>query len=625
MPVTRRGPLHFRLAAAATLATSAALIAGALVAIVATPSAAARAKGVLSIAEAPGAGPNYIFPFLGCQYFAVANVNQFQQDMYRPLYWFGLGDSAAVVDRRQKGAEAPDGLSLAARPVYSDGDKTVTIRMGSYVFASGQHVDPRSVMFFLNLYRSDPSAYCGYNRGYGIPDQVASARATRTSVVITFTTRVNPAWITYNYLSEITPLPDTWDVTAPGTPSTCATGAYGATSTDLACRAVLSYLDRMAKSISTYPGTFWQSGVDGPYRLTSIDSLGNVTFVPNRTYAGPQKSQVAEVKLVAFTSAPAEMNALRAGTIDVGYADTTYLASPARAPGEVGPNWSALAGNFTITVGSDWGMDYAEYNFSPKNPEARFLDQLYIRRALQDAVDEVGIIDKIDMGYGQVSDSPLPAGAAPSMGTPPPYMYPYSLRRAATLLSGHGWKEVDGSLLCERPGTGRSQCGKSITRGDPLAIHFEFGSGEPSLTDTVQVMLSAWRSLGIKVTPVTVPLINAINDCAAHPSGWSVCDWGAGWIYAPEYYPSGEWGFVPGASFNFGDYNNPTMTAIVKSTTFGTATLTGYARYFEEQLPVLFQPNSLDPGEISDKVGNIVGLAPNPLQNINPEYYYFKS
>jgi len=48
-------------------------------------------------------------------------------------------------------------------------------------FADGQTINAESVMFFLNMYKSDPTAYCGYNAGYGIPDQVSMrmAQATR--------------------------------------------------------------------------------------------------------------------------------------------------------------------------------------------------------------------------------------------------------------------------------------------------------------------------------------------------------------------------------------------------------------------------------------------------------------
>src|SRR5436853_5838432 len=48
-------------------------------------------------AEAPQATPNYIFPFAQFADFSVANLTQFQELLYRPLYWFGKG-AAPVLD-----------------------------------------------------------------------------------------------------------------------------------------------------------------------------------------------------------------------------------------------------------------------------------------------------------------------------------------------------------------------------------------------------------------------------------------------------------------------------------------------------------------------------------------------
>src|ERR1700693_538228 len=44
-------------------------------------------------AEAAQTPPNYIFPFMSLAFFSVNNINQFQQLMYRPLYWFGNGNT----------------------------------------------------------------------------------------------------------------------------------------------------------------------------------------------------------------------------------------------------------------------------------------------------------------------------------------------------------------------------------------------------------------------------------------------------------------------------------------------------------------------------------------------------
>ena len=111
--------------------------------------------------------------------------------------------------------------------MFSHGDKTVTITMKGWKFADGQTVNAQSLMFFLNMYKADPKSFCGYNPGYGIPDQVSNAFAQGNSVVIDFKTSVNPGWILYNYLVRADPDarhvgPDLGHAT-----STCASGLYG--------------------------------------------------------------------------------------------------------------------------------------------------------------------------------------------------------------------------------------------------------------------------------------------------------------------------------------------------------------------------------------------------------------
>ena len=43
------------------------------------------ASNTITFAEGAGAAPNYIFPYLGCQYFSVATLSQFQEMTYRPV------------------------------------------------------------------------------------------------------------------------------------------------------------------------------------------------------------------------------------------------------------------------------------------------------------------------------------------------------------------------------------------------------------------------------------------------------------------------------------------------------------------------------------------------------------
>ncbi|MGC1239490.1 MAG: ABC transporter substrate-binding protein [Acidimicrobiales bacterium] len=580
------------------------------------------ASNTITFAEGAGAAPNYIFPYLGCQYFSVATLSQFQELTYRPVYWFGTPGSSAV----------DYSLSPAKAPVFSNGNKTITIDMKGWKFADGQTVNAQSVMFFLNLYKADPTSYCGYNKGYGIPDQVASASGKGNTVTIKFTGSVNPNWILYNYLAELTPMPNSWDITAPGKTSTCATGVYGSAATDTACKAVEKYLDGQAATMTDFSDTLWTSGADGPWKLSKMDDLGNATFIPNSTYSGPVKAQkgIDFVKEDAFTTENAEETALRGGSITIGTVDPTELTANAPAPLKTGANWSAISSNYTLATGSTWAFNYAPFNFSSKDPKHAIVSQLYIRQALQEAVDQTAILQKVDKGYGVPIDSPLPPNTPESVSglakalEPVPNPYPFNLSSAKKLLTSHGWKLVGGVDACESPGTGASDCGAGIPKGDTLNLSILWASGTPALDDTFNAEVADWDSIGFKFAHTEATFNDVIADCEAGTK-YELCSWGGGWSYAPDYYPSGETLFAPGGGFNVGGYANATETSDIKATTFGTASLKAFAEYTAKELPVLFQPQADPTIEYSNKlsaikVNGIGGLVQNPLQNFMPEY-----
>ena len=599
----------------ATLALSASSLALGLTLASQSPSGASAPKGTITFAEAPQTPPNYIFPYVGFANFSVSTLNQFQMLMFRPMYWFGMGTSPAYVPK----------VSLAYSPQWSKNNTKLVIKMKGWKFADGQTVNAQSVMFFLNLYKADPKSYAGYVPGYGIPDQVTSAVGKGNTVTMTFNKPINQGWLLYNYLSEITPFPNSWDITAPGKTSTCATGAFGAKSTDAACKAVEKYLDGQSSKISTYTDAMWQSGVDGPWKLKSMDTLGNVTFVPNTKYSGPQKAQVAMVKEVPFASAAAELNALRAGTIDLGYVDSTQITSPAPAIGKAGPNIAALAGKYNLTSGLSWAYNYDPLNFAKSNPLQAVFKQLYFRQALQTSTDQNGIIQKIFKGYGIPTFSPVPYGTPTSIAKPVSNPYPFSLSKAKSLLTSHGWKIEGGVMTCVKPGTTSSSCGAGVKAGTKLNLTLEYVSGAPAVTDTVNAEVSDWKTIGINTTTSTNTFNNVISGCGqSGTQKWEICTWGAGWIYAPDYYPSGEELLMTGAGSNNGSYSNPKMDSIIKATFSGNSTLTQYAKYAAYQVPTLYQPTQTPIGEfIKTLKGDPSALVPSVLQNFMPEYLHF--
>ncbi|HEV2427254.1 MAG TPA: ABC transporter substrate-binding protein, partial [Acidimicrobiales bacterium] len=295
---------------------------------------------------------------------------------------------------------------------------------------------------------------------------------------------------------------------------------------------------------------------------------------------------------------------------------------PAPSPGAVGPNWSPLKGQYNLITGPLWDFNYAPFNCSSTDPKHAAVAQLYIRQALQLATDQVGVIQHVDKGYGFPSYSPLPPNTPTSLGASPANPYPFSLAAAKALLSSHGWQMVGGVRTCERPGTASNECGAGITKGYQLNFSIVWASGTPALDQTFNAEISDWKSIGINFSHSTATFNNVIADCNSG-AGFELCSWGGGWVYAPDYYPSGETLFTATGGFTPGSYANAHMTTLVNTTTFGTASLSQYATYAAQQLPVLYEPQALTPTEVLKTLKSSIGFQINPLGNFMPEYYSY--
>lgn len=600
------------------LALTMGLVAGSmslgLIAPAMSGAAAPKPHGVLTIAESPNATPNYILPFYPPAQCTVTNTSQFQVMMFRPLYWFGLGASAALQPQ----------LSIGTTPRYSNGNRTVTVSTKGWKFADGQTVNGQSIMFFLNMYKAEPSEFCTYTQGLGIPDQIASASAHGNTVVMHLKSAVNPLWFNDNELATITPMANSWNRTASSLKGGCANGTFGAASTIANCKKVWTFLNAQAQKINTFTGKMWQSGVDGPWRLTKMDNLGNATFQPNARYSGPVKAKVAYVKLVAFTTATGEQNQLQAGNIDLGYVDPSVLTQPAPSPGKAGPNWPQLHNRYKLVVNTTFANNYMNLNFGG-NPGAKFLNQTYIRQALEEGINQSAIIKNAFKGYGVPTWSEIPPMTPASESGKISQPFPFNLSKAESLLTSHGWTMQGNQLVCTSPGTGNSQCGAGISNGDKLTLSVEWVSGTPSLDTEMNAILADWGTLGIQTTHSTGTFGQTAGSCPVaynKTTTFDICNWGGGWLYAPDYFPSGEPLLLTGAGSNSGLYSNPKMDSLIKQTLAANVKLTTYAQYTAEQLPVLYDPLASGTGEVINTLRSPIGFQ-STLDNFTPEYYYF--
>lgn len=575
----------------------------------AAPGAQA-APGAISVAEAPGASPNFIFPLDDCLHASTNNVQDFQQLMFRPLYWFGLGTSTTV--------QYP--LSLANPPRVTNHGRTFNISLKGWRFANGQVVNAGSVKFFLNLFKSNPTDFCSYTPGFGIPDQLSAVGAVGNALTLKFSSPESLNYVLDNYLSQITPMPTSWSRSATGLSPRCATGAYGAATTIAACGAVLSYLNSLATNTKSFAGRFWQSGVDGPWTLTSFDASGDATFTSNPHYSGAQKPRVATLKEVAYTSFAAELGDLTANKLTIGYVDPSVL-TPAMSKGHRA-NLPALASKYVLAQVTPWSMGYGILNYSPSNPDAPLLRETYIRQALQMGVDQPSLITQDFNGFGVPTYSPLPVATPASVAAPTKNPLPFNPAAAHALLLSHGWTMVNSSLVCQSPGTAANECGASIPAGTPLTLKVDWTSGSPNLDMMMQSEVTEWLKIGFRVTTNEDTLNNVIADC--HNSATTdLCVTMNGWTYTPANFPSGEELFSSQGASNFGGYSDGTMNILIHRSIFFTGNLTAYAAYAASQVPVIFQPQATSVLEVSKALKSSITYTQNPLGAFTPEYLSF--
>jgi peptide/nickel transport system substrate-binding protein len=588
-------------------------------------------RTVVTYAEQPLAPPNFIFPFMNQTFFTVANSQQFQYLMYRPLYWFGLGTTP----------DLNPSLSLAGPPAYANGDRTVTIDLNPYRWSDGEMLTAENVLFWMNMLHSEKTNWAGYAPGT-MPDDVSRITVdSPTRLTMDLTAPVNTYWFTYNELSQITPMPDAWDVTtAGGAPNSggCATAAYG--TADTACADVYTFLSTQAgfdpsdpqatnNSLSTYAtDPLWQV-VDGPYRLTRFDAAGNVTMVANPSYSGPVKPAIKTFEELPFGSESSEFDALVGGRIDVGYlppGDVTRATSDA---GVAGPNNPRLGG-YTLDPLYTWSINYVPYNFNSSADNGfvgKIFRQLYVRQAFQLLVDQPLYVKKIFKGYAVPTYGPVPiqpsnAFVSSEVKADP---YPYDPGQAVALLKGHGWKVVPGGTsTCHSPGTGAGQCGAGIPAGAPLAFDLHYASGNASYAQIMEAEKSSWASAGIEVslTP-TASVLTSTVPCSGSSCSWQLADWGLGWFFSPDYYPTGEELFQTGAGANLGSYSDPTNDANILATNTTQVPLTQYENYLAGQLPVIFQPDQA--GSLTEIAPGLTGVTPqSPTWTIDPEAWRFR-
>jgi peptide/nickel transport system substrate-binding protein len=545
------------------------------------PATGKQYAGTITWAMPPNSVPTWIFPLNSSLSSSPSNVQGFQWQMWRPLYWTQNGATPEIVPS----------MSLARQPVWSDDNKTLTITMNSaYKWSDGQPVTSRDVMFGLELIKAgikvNPANWVYYTPGYFPDDLVSASTPNPSTLVLKLSKPVNPTWFVEDILAIAgTPLPShAWAKDSIDGPILDFTKPANA-------RKIYNFLIAQNKSLATYATNPLWKIVNGPYQLTAYNpTSGAFTMVPNRSYGGPRTASMSNFQGVPFTSNTAEQNALKTGSIDVGYVDPTAV-----------PQIPSIRRNGYHVFGMPtFGSALAAFNF--ENATGHFgaiASQLYFRQAMAHLQNQEGWIKAFMHGAGVPSYGPIatvpPNRWVPDVAKKNPY--PFSVAKAVQLLEAHGWTvRPGGTSTCTRPGTGPDACGAGIPAGTRLAFNLIYANS-PALYGQISADLAATaKQAGITISleSASTPYIvsHYANPYApANTDKWAMQIWGSpGQLNLP--YPT-QFGFLnTGGVFQAGSYSDPTADKLINASISGSdpEAVRKEAAFLTLDLPVLWQP-----------------------------------
>jgi peptide/nickel transport system substrate-binding protein len=522
-----------------------------------------------------------------------------------PLYAVGYSSQTGI-DYRQ---------SIGQPPVYSANDKTVTVHMKrDFTWSNGVKVTSADVKFFFQLEDAGKHTLGDYVPGL-LPDDIRSVDYPNAyTFVLHLNHSYNPTWFTGNQLTWIYPLPaQAWD-------KTCATCSVGnAASTPSGAKAVFDFLMGQAKDRTTYASNPLWKTVDGPWVLSTYDSVTYATsLVANRRYTGPTRPRLAGYRVLAFTTSTAELNTLRSGAITFGFlpissaSDASYFKSH----------------GYRIVPWKLFYNEAIEFGYTSKT-WGPLVKQLYIRQALQHLVTEKLYISKALGGYGipdygVVSAFPGSRYVSPALRTDP---YPFSVSAATKLLTSHGWvKRAGGTDVCERPGAGPNDCGAGISKGRSLSFPFLYETGTTAFSTEVLAFETATKRAGFDITlegetyntlASTAGVCPTTPPCKYGMAGYSGFMWNYGQY---QNVPSGEDQFGKGNYWAGGYYSAKAQSLIDAAISKGGfRALYADENYLSKNVPSLWWPLQ---DEIAVVKSTLKGWTLSPYGTILPMRWY---
>lgn len=554
--------------------------------------------GTARVYQISGTQPTAIFPLLTPVENNTTNA-AFQWEMYAPLYFYGANDKIAL--------NSTD--SVAQSTAWSTDGKSVSITLKSWKWSNGESVTAQDALFFLNLLKANKTDWSGYtppNTELGadyFPDDVTSASASGQTLTISFDKAYNETWLQENWISAITPLPLAWDKTSATAAGKCSADVFGSAAAATDCAATYKYLATESTDDKNWASSPLWSVVDAPFKLKSFNATsGAYSLLPNTSYSGTDKPYLSEVDFVPYTSDTSMYSALKAGSKSADSLQVGYV------PAEDLPKYNASnlqAGNPLASDGyyfsNPINIDLVSfYYLNDGNPTVSALfKQTYFIKALQDTVDQQGVINGIAKGWGYPTYSLIPTLPAGNPISPEleANKTTYDVSAAKALLKANGWDVSTTPATCASPGTAAGECGAGVTKGEKAQFGLNYGSGVQSAVTEVNDMVSDAASAGITITPdaMAYSALNnfmAANTSASGGSAWQA-NWYGSWVYSA--LPSGEGFLATGSGNNIMSFSDSTLDKLIYNVTVAKDSdqaMYAYENYTATHaIPLILMPN----------------------------------
>ncbi|MGW2289633.1 peptide ABC transporter substrate-binding protein [Streptomyces phaeochromogenes] len=499
--------------------------------------------------------------------------------------------------------------SIATAADFAADGKSVKVTLGDRSWSDGKPITSRDVEFWFNLIKANKAEWAGYNPGKAPDNWTSFKTVDDRHFTITFDKAYNSQWMLANQFSEITPLPQhVWDKTDE------SAQVSDADRTAAGAKKVWTYLNSAAKNISRYDkDTLWKT-ISGPYAVKSFATSGKVVLAANKKYDGGEKANIATVNLLPFTTADAEKNALRSGSVDYGYIEATDLDQKDRF----------TAQGYTVKPWSGWAITYMPYNFNNPAMGAVF-KQLYARQAVQRSIDQTSLAKVIFNGTAVPGYGPVPQAQASDFVSQvqKDNPYPFSTSAAKSLLTGHGWQEKGGVMVCTDPGTGDTQCGEGVDEGTKFEMQVLSQSGSAVTDNMMSSIQSSLEKTGIKFSIKTAPVNSVLSQTPQCTSGQPICKWqlsffgtAGSWYF--NAFPTGDSLFQTKGGSNFGNYSNPDVDKLITASTTSSSSqeVQDYSAALAKDLPVIWLP--APDYQISVVKNGLGGFSQDSLANFHP-------